>query len=57
MTPHLAHFKNGDEFNAMTKRGRRVHKFRPSTRAGSSSSADGNGLVRGLMVPLAALLG
>lgn len=32
MTPHLARF-NGDEFEAMTKGGRRVHRFRAGTRA------------------------
>ena len=32
MTPHLVRF-NGDEFEAMTKGGRRVHRFRPGNRA------------------------
>ena len=32
MTPHLVRF-NGDEFEAMTKGGRRVHSFRPGNRA------------------------
>jgi hypothetical protein len=31
---HLVGFRNGDEYKAMTKRGRRVHRFRPGTRAG-----------------------
>ena len=33
---HLVGFRNGDEYKAMTKRGRRVHRFRPGTRAGSA---------------------
>jgi hypothetical protein len=34
MTPHLVRFKNGDEYDALTKGGRRVHRFRPGARAG-----------------------
>ena len=30
---YLVVLKTGDEFDALTKRGRRVHKFRPGTRA------------------------
>ena len=33
MTPHLVHFKLGDEFKALAKRGRRSHRFRPGTPA------------------------
>ena len=33
MTPHLVRFRCGDEYDAMTKKGRRVHRFRPGTRA------------------------
>jgi hypothetical protein len=33
MPPHLVRFNNGDEFDAMTKGGRRVHRFRAGTRA------------------------
>ena len=33
MAPHLVRFKLGDEFKAMTKRGRRCHRFRAGTRA------------------------
>ena len=33
MTPRLVRFKLGDEFKAMTKRGRRCHRFRAGTRA------------------------
>jgi hypothetical protein len=54
MTPHLVRFKTGDEFDALTKRGRRVHKFRPGTRAGikrrfSPAGAAGLQGGRGLM--------
>jgi hypothetical protein len=34
MTPHLIRFENGDEFDAMTRRGRRWHRFRAGARAG-----------------------
>ena len=33
MTPHLVRFKNGDEFDVLTRRGRRVHRFRPDAPA------------------------
>ena len=33
MTPHLVRFRCGDEYKAMTKGGRRVHRFRAGTRA------------------------
>ena len=33
MTPHLVPLKNGDEFDALTRGGRRYHRFRPGVRA------------------------
>ena len=30
---HLARLNTGDEFDALTRRGRRCHRFRPGTRA------------------------
>jgi hypothetical protein len=30
---HLVRLRNGDEYDALTRRGRRVHKFRPGRRA------------------------
>jgi hypothetical protein len=41
--PHLVRFKNGDEFKAMTRRGRRVHRFRPGERARIKRAFGGNG--------------
>ncbi len=57
MAPHLVRFKLGDEFKAMTKRGRRCHGFRAGTRAAYQARLPPPGKacfqgVRGLMVPL-----
>ena len=30
---HLVRLKTGDEYDALTRRGRRVHRFRPGIRA------------------------
>jgi hypothetical protein len=45
MAPHLDRFKLGDEFKAMTRRGRRCHRFRAGTPVPGSSGifAGGNG--------------
>ena len=49
---HLVVLKNGDGFKAMTKRGRRCHRFRAGTRARIKRNfAGGNGgCLRDLMI-------